>query len=382
MGATNSASMRWASTLSLEPETAAATTEVVADLKLRLGNRRRTRCFSFLRPTTGSIIKAFCTQSSGNSRRSTCWAAPATVCLATGMRPSRFRRWLCPGPYFRMYRSSRCGSRTRSLPGPDSSPRLWEERLGIKAATDPQFILLADPFTLHAEDLLAGLDFAYPQAVKIGGLASGGRRPGQDALFLDSYVFHDGAVGLALSGAIRIETLVAQGCRPFGPVLAVTKCERNILLELDHRAALEVLHELYHSACARDQALVQTSLHIGLRMDPLSLQPPGPGDFLIRSPVGMDEQRGGLARLRDFARRPAGQFHLPPEQASRNCRYAAPLQRGAPVRCPGRRCHRHRAACWSFPPSGAASGSTAAGLRHARFRTELGDVPLQAALQR
>jgi small ligand-binding sensory domain FIST len=265
------------------------------------------------------------------------------------------------------------------LPGPDSSPRLWEEKLGVKAGAAPQFILFADPFSIQADDLLAGLDFAYPQAVKIGGLASGGRRPGQNALFLDNYVFHDGAVGLALSGDVRIDTIVAQGCRPFGPVLAVTKCEHNVLLELDRRPALEILRALYRRASARDRDLMPTSLHLGLMMDPFKPQPPGPGDFLIRTPMGMEAKRGALIVAAHLHEGQVVQFHLRDPRASSEDLMAA-LRRYSSARLVPA-----DSETVPPPPRGALLFSCVArGKRlygavdhdtHA-FRAELGDVPL------
>ncbi|MFM6405773.1 MAG: FIST N-terminal domain-containing protein, partial [Microcystis sp.] len=60
------------------------------------------------------------------------------------------------------------------MPDLDSSPSSWTELLGVEAAKNPQFILLADPFSSRINDLLEGLDFAYPGSAKIGGLVSGG----------------------------------------------------------------------------------------------------------------------------------------------------------------------------------------------------------------
>lgn len=87
----------------------------------------------------------------------------------------------------------------------------------------PHFVLLADPFTLDVESLVAGMDFAWPRSAKVGGLASDSQVPGGSALFLDGEVHDTGLVGLALSGDLEVDTVVAQGCRgrtgrpPAGP---------------------------------------------------------------------------------------------------------------------------------------------------------------------
>jgi small ligand-binding sensory domain FIST len=74
---------------------------------------------------------------------------------------------------------------------------------------------------------------------KFGGLASGGTAPGANRLFLGDEVFRSGVVGIAFSGNLRVETIVAQGCRPIGRAMLVTRCQGNVLFELDQRPPLE-----------------------------------------------------------------------------------------------------------------------------------------------
>src|SRR5215218_4390897 len=73
-----------------------------------------------------------------------------------------------------------------ALPDLDGPPDSWETLVGTKRIEEPQFVLLADPFTTRPETLLAGLDYAFPGSTKIGGLASGATSPGLNALFLDN----------------------------------------------------------------------------------------------------------------------------------------------------------------------------------------------------
>src|SRR5215210_721906 len=44
-----------------------------------------------------------------------------------------------------------------ALPDPDGPPDSWERLVGVKQTEEPQFVLLADPFSAHPEALLAGL---------------------------------------------------------------------------------------------------------------------------------------------------------------------------------------------------------------------------------
>ena len=76
-------------------------------------------------------------------------------------------------------------------------------------------LMVCDPFTFPAGDLLAHLNQHVPGALVMGGMASGGLRSGQSLLFLDDRVVTRGAVGAHLPRA-SIHPLVAQGCRPVG----------------------------------------------------------------------------------------------------------------------------------------------------------------------
>jgi small ligand-binding sensory domain FIST len=181
-----------------------------------------------------------------------------------------------------------------AMPSPDDAPDAWEDRVGAPAAADPQFILLADPFTFDGEALLAGLDYAFPAAAKVGGLASGGSRPGSHSLYLNGVTHKSGAVGVALSGDIIVDTVVAQGCRPIGHSMRVTSTEENMLLTADDRPPLEELQDLFEHANERDKELMQHNLFMGVAMDPL-LDEAGPGDFLIRNIVGADSKKGAVA---------------------------------------------------------------------------------------
>ena len=180
------------------------------------------------------------------------------------------------------------------LPDLDGPPDAWERLIGVRAQDEPQFVLLSDPFSGRPDALLAGLDYAFPNSPKIGGLASGATSPGMNALFLDDEVFDEGTVGVALSGDVAVDTVVAQGCRPVGELMRVTSCRGNFLYELDGRPAFEVLRELFAALDERDRHLASTALFVGVLMDEFR-EEHRVGDFLIRNLIGVDPRSGALA---------------------------------------------------------------------------------------
>jgi len=200
-------------------------------------------------------------------------------------------------------------SDTMNLPDPDTAPSVWHEWLGVDPATNPDFIVLADPFSFRAEEFLAGMDFAYSRSAKVGGLASGAQAQGGNALYLDDKIHNSGLIGVALSGNIQLDTIVAQGCRPIGQPMSITKCDQYQLLEVDGQPPLEKLEEMVESLSEDDRKLLRTSLFLGIEMDPMK-EDPGKGDFLIRNLMGVDQETGSLSIGAPLREGQLVQFHL------------------------------------------------------------------------
>ncbi|MGK7957859.1 MAG: FIST N-terminal domain-containing protein [Crocosphaera sp.] len=212
-----------------------------------------------------------------------------------------------------------------SLPDLDSPPETWQRLIGVSPQDNPHLLLLSDPFSTGINDLLAGLDFAYPQSVKVGGLSSSSLMGVPGTVFYHqngdprSGFYHQGTVGLSLSGDIAIDTIVAQGCRPIGQPYQVVKGERNVILELSQdgttRSPLDWLRQLMESLDESDRRLAEHSLFVGMVRDEFK-QELQPGDFLIRNLLGVDPQLGAIAigdRVRPGQRL---QFHLRDAQTS------------------------------------------------------------------
>jgi small ligand-binding sensory domain FIST len=212
---------------------------------------------------------------------------------------------------------------SQQFPDLDSPPHAWTELVDVPAQKNPQFILLCDPFSSQVNDLLEGLDYAYPGCAKIGGLASSSPLDRQTTLFYyDRHqpdyptLLRQGTVGVALSGNIILETIVAQGCRPVGRPYQISEGERNIILALSElqqnapsRPPLDVLKDLIETLSDGERQLVQTSLFIGIARDEFK-QDLNQGDFLIRNLLGVDPRQGAIAvgdRIRPGQR---VQFHL------------------------------------------------------------------------
>lgn len=106
-------------------------------------------------------------------------------------------------------------------------------------------IILADPFSTQIADLLPAMVDCLPDAppLIVGGMSSGASQPGHNAMAIGDTVLQAGAVGVTLSGAVKMDVVLSQGCRPTGTPFVVTKCESNVIQELGGRRAIDVLQD-------------------------------------------------------------------------------------------------------------------------------------------
>lgn len=220
------------------------------------------------------------------------------------------------------------------VPGADATQEDWRKILGnTNPSQEPVIIALAEPQMSASSALtrfLEGLDFAYPGCVKVGGLAAPSLQSASslpsvfsswtssgdsDSLFSGLPGFPGSGqqgkksaaqvVGVALTGNIAAEPLVAQGCRGIGGVFEVAEMERNMLISVTEAGkdkkmtALEMLQEVIQGLSPADVELAQTSLFLGVASDSMQLdtsgQPPeGDQQYLIRQVVGVSVKDQGL----------------------------------------------------------------------------------------
>ncbi len=173
-------------------------------------------------------------------------------------------------------------------------------------------ILLADQFSVPLNTLLPNLARARNEITGhqpdphyagsllrrtspiIGGIASGSNKPGGNVLLLNDRVMRSGGVGLSLSGKVRVDSLVSQGCRPIGPTLVVTGCKGQMLSQLGGRPALEALEEILDSLGPAMRDRLRRGLFIGRAINEYKDRF-GRDDFLMRNVIGVDKEHKAIA---------------------------------------------------------------------------------------
>ncbi len=192
------------------------------------------------------------------------------------------------------------------------SEEVLSERLAEAAglSQSPECVILhSEPFTSDTPRLLRAVDRAYPDTVAVGGIASGGTMPGQHVLYTGQKIHGTGAVGLAMTGAVAVDSIVAQGCRPIGTPLFVTRCEDGVIAELDGQRPSDVLQALHDTLPPTEQSQMRRSLFLGVVMSPRH-QHYRSGDFLIRNLIGLDPRTGALAVHARIEPNTVVQFHI------------------------------------------------------------------------
>jgi len=165
----------------------------------------------------------------------------------------------------------------------------WPDGIGEAAA----MLVLADPFSFPTPDLLLRMDEDHAGIPLVGGMALASAEPGEAQLILDDRVVDAGAVGVLLGPAVRVTTVVSQGCRPIGDPFVVTRAEGTVVHELGGKPPLERLNEVAAHASEADLGLLQRGLHLGRVIDEHkdSFER---GDFLVRSVVAGDTGTGAV----------------------------------------------------------------------------------------
>lgn len=155
-------------------------------------------------------------------------------------------------------------------------------------------LLLGDPFSCATDAIIEMLGDEFPGLPLMGGMSSGGRGPGSNTLYLDGASTSRGAVGVFVGPGVEIRSIVSQGCRPVGQPFLVTRAQRNVVLELGGRTALEQLGSVFTTLEERDQKLLQQGPHLGIAMNEYQAEFRR-GDFLISNVLGGDRSNGAIA---------------------------------------------------------------------------------------
>ncbi len=99
-----------------------------------------------------------------------------------------------------------------------------------------------------------------------------------------------GVSGVAFAPDVGVATCVSQGCTPISGNHIVSDCVDNVLIGLDGERAMDVFRDDIGVDLAADLSQVAGLVHAALPIEGSDT-----GDYLVRSLVGIDPERGWLA---------------------------------------------------------------------------------------
>jgi len=163
-------------------------------------------------------------------------------------------------------------------------------------------VVHGDPGNPRLPRLIESLADGLEGGFLVGGLTSS---EGLQVQIADRAV-GDGLSGALFAGAVPVITGLSQGCSLIGRRRQITHAQRNIVVEIDGRPALDVLKEDIGEVLARDLSRIG-----GYIFAALPVTASDTGDYLVRNLVGIDPGQGLVAigdqvapgMLLQFARR-------------------------------------------------------------------------------
>lgn len=173
-------------------------------------------------------------------------------------------------------------------------PEYWHRETGVVPEATHGWLTFVDPFHMDSERWLEQWNAAYPALPIVGGLASGEFPEPETQVYLNRDVFTSGGVAISVSGAVRLESVLSQGCTPIGETWTLTGVEQNIIRQIGNRPAYDVLADTVRQMSPEDQVKTRGNLLVGLVVNEY-LEEFHRGDFLIRNLLAADPNSGQIA---------------------------------------------------------------------------------------
>jgi len=112
--------------------------------------------------------------------------------------------------------------------------------------------------------------------------------------FDDQIVYHS-AMALALTGGVRMDTIIMHGCAPSTSYKTITKADGNVVLEFDGRPAVETVA----GVLGEDTSWQEYPLYITIGINRGDRFAARDEDYAVRLCMDIDRERGGLVMLGD-----------------------------------------------------------------------------------
>ncbi len=169
----------------------------------------------------------------------------------------------------------------------DIKPQIASDSLGV--------FLFADGITINFDSFVAGLETKLNLDVflpLLGGASGYNPNRKNTYQYYNDQVVSDGVIATLISGPVNLAWAVNHGCETIGNERKVTRCEGNIIYEIDDQPVLEVLKEYLDEKEIEDWNEAVVNLCLGIK---------APGymqdydEYLIRFLPSKDDATGSVS---------------------------------------------------------------------------------------
>ena len=147
-------------------------------------------------------------------------------------------------------------------------------------------IIHGDPSNPATPNIIEKISETVPSAYLVGGLTSSNSENHQVA----NDIIQGSVSGIFFSPDVATVIGHTQGCTPLDQQHVITRAERNLLVELDGRPALDVLRDDIGEVLAKDLNKIAGYIFAGM---PIEFS--DTGDYLVRNIIGFDEEEKIIA---------------------------------------------------------------------------------------
>ncbi len=147
-------------------------------------------------------------------------------------------------------------------------------------------IIHGDPSNPATPNIIEKISETVPSAYLVGGLTSSNSENYQVA----NDLIQGSVSGIFFSPEVSTVIGHTQGCTPLDQQHVITRAERNLLIELDGRPALDVLRDDVGEVLAKDLNKISGYIFAGM---PIEFS--DTGDYLVRNIIGFDEEEKIIA---------------------------------------------------------------------------------------
>lgn len=172
----------------------------------------------------------------------------------------------------------------RIFSGLSSAEDLGAQPMKCGSAPANFAVVHGDPANAAIAEIIVELTDHIESGFVVGGLTSSRRRNVQIA----NRVLRGGASGVLFASEVVISTRLTQGCTPIAKPHIITGCQRNLIMTLDDRPALDVFIADIGETLARDLNRLGGLIFAGLPIPGSNLPGGDIGDYLVRNLVGID----------------------------------------------------------------------------------------------